>query len=142
MLSPLWSLSKGLLIIEGGVKSGALITARLALEEGREIFAVPNNITKTSLSGTNHIIRRGEAKLVERVEHILEEFQMEPVQQQIIFDFSDDENLILKSLSKGGSGMDELMISLNWPIQKLSQTLTQLQIKGVVRESGSRWILS
>ena len=63
-------LSRGVLIIEGGVKSGALITARYALEQGREVFAIPNNITKVGLSGTNHLIRRSEAKLTENVDHI------------------------------------------------------------------------
>ncbi|MBU0727202.1 DNA-processing protein DprA, partial [Patescibacteria group bacterium] len=89
-------LSRGVLVVEGGIKSGALITARLALEQGREVFAIPNNITKISLSGTNHLIRRSEAKLVENVNHILEEFQMTSSQQQIQFEFDDSENTLLK----------------------------------------------
>lgn len=135
-------LSRGVLVSEGGVKSGALITARQALEQGREVFAVPNNITKVSLSGTNHLIRRGEAKLVERVEHILEEFQMEPARQQLSFDFDDTEKTLLTSLSNGGKTMDELIIDTSWSISRLSEIITNLQLKGAVRGEGQRWVLS
>ena len=135
-------LSQGILVVEGGVKSGALITARQALEQGREVFAVPNNITKVSLSGTNHLIRRGEAKLVERVKHILEEFQMEPAQQQMQFDFNDREKTILTNLSVGGKTMDELIIETSYSISQLSEILTNLNLKGAVHEEGNRWVLS
>jgi DNA processing protein len=135
-------LSQGILVVEGGVKSGALITARQALEQGREVFAVPNNITKVSLSGTNHLIRRGEAKLVERVKHILEEFQMEPAQQQMQFDFDDHEKIILTNLSVGGKTMDELIIETSYSISQLSEILTNLNLKGAVHEEGNRWVLS
>jgi DNA processing protein len=134
-------LSCGILVAEGGVKSGALITARLALEHGREVFAVPNNITKINLSGTNHLIRRGEAKLVERTEHILEEFQMEPAQRQLSFDFDDTEKSVLTLLSAGGKTMDELIIGTAWPVPRLSGILTGLQLKGAVRMDGNRWVL-
>ena len=135
-------LSRGVLVVEGGVRSGALITARQALEQGREVFAVPNNITKISLSGTNHLIRRGEAKLVERVEHILEEFQMEPAQKQLSFDFDCTEKTILTKLSDGGKTMDELIIDTSWSISRLSEVLTNLNLKGAVREEGNRWVVS
>lgn len=134
-------LSKGTLVIEGGVRSGALITARQALEQGREVFAVPNNITKVSLSGTNYLIRRGEAKLIECVDHILEEFQMVPSQQQMQFDFDDSEKTILIKLSDGGKTMDELIIDTSYSISKLSQILTDLSLKNAVREEGTRWVL-
>jgi DNA processing protein len=135
-------LSRGILVAEGGVKSGALITARQALEQGREVFAVPNNITKISLSGTNHLIRRGEAKLVECVEHILEEFQMEPAQKQLSFDFDGTEKTMLTFLSSGGKTMDELIVETSYPITRLSGILTDLQLKGAVRTEGNRWVLS
>lgn len=67
-------LSQGVVVTEGDIKSGALITAKLALEQGREVFAIPNDITKVGLSGTNHLIRRSEAKLIENINHVLEEF--------------------------------------------------------------------
>ncbi len=135
-------LSRGILVIEGGVKSGALITARLALEQGRDVFAVPNNITKVSLSGTNHLIRRSEAKLVETVDHILEEYQMKSAQQQMQFDFNKDETNMLTKLADGGKTMDELIVETSMEIPNLSSILTSLSLKGAVREDGNRWVLS
>ena len=135
-------LSRGLLVAEGGVRSGALITARLALEQGREVFAIPHSITKIDLSGTNHLIRRGEAKLVEKIDHILEEFQFEPIQQQIIFDLTDQEKKILSLLASNGKTIDELSIKTSLSIVLLSEVLMCLQLKGAIRELGQKWILN
>lgn len=135
-------LSKGVLVIEGGVKSGALITARYALEQGREVFAVPHNIHRTSLSGANHLIRRGEAKLVENVGHILEEFQMESTEKKRPLHFDANESQLLELIAEGGRTIDELIQETPFNVSRLSEVLVGLQLKGVVREIGQRWVMT
>jgi len=135
-------LSRGLLVIEGGIKSGALITARLALEQGREVFAVPNNIHKISLSGTNHLIRRGEAKLVESVKDILEEFNMIASSEQVVMNLNLDETAILNLIAKDGKTAEELLLETGLHVPKLSEQLMCLSLKGAIREEGAKWVLS
>ena len=134
-------LSRGILVVEGGIKSGALITARYALEQGREVFAVPNNITKVGLSGTNHIIRRGEAKLVENIDHILEDFQMQPSSEKQIISFSEIESEMLERIMNDGKSIDELVLETPYNVARLSEVFINLQLKGVVREVNRKWVI-
>ncbi len=134
-------LSRGVLIVEGGVKSGALITARYALEQNREVFAIPNHITNLQLSGTNHLIRRGEAKLVENVDHILEEFQMQSSAKRKPVSFSSIESELLEHLVVGGKSIDELTTQTSYNVARLSEVFIHLQLKGVVREIGQKWVI-
>lgn len=135
-------LSRGALIVEGGVKSGALITARYALEQGREVFAVPNNITKMGLSGTNYLIRRAEAKLVENAKHILEEFQMQPVRSKQPLSFSSVESELIELILNEGKTIDELTVETTYNVAKLSEVFIGLQLKGVVRQIGNKWVIT
>src|SRR3989344_2441831 len=66
-------MSKGVLVVEGDIKSGTMITAKAALDQGRDVFAVPGPIYSSKSQGTNYLIQKG-AKLVLKVEDILEDY--------------------------------------------------------------------
>lgn len=135
-------LTKGTLVIEGGVKSGALITAKLALEYGRDVFAVPCNITNLALSGTNHLIRKSAAKLVENVDHILEDFSMKRAVSPQVQDFSQDERKVLEKLAREGKNLDQLMDETPFDIPRLSELIIHLTLKGAIVQQGERWVLA
>ncbi|MCK5600769.1 hypothetical protein KAR91_02800, partial [Candidatus Pacearchaeota archaeon] len=102
---------------------------------------IPNHITNLQLSGTNHLIRRGEAKLVENVGHILEEFQMQPNTHRKPVSFSSIESELLEHLIQGGKSIDELTAQTPYNVARLSEVFIHLQLKGVVREIGQKWVI-
>ena len=131
-------LSLGVLVVEAGERSGASITARLALEQGREVFAVPGRITDLMSSGTNGMIRRGEAKLVTSVADILQEFGEgglgDEVQSVSFQDLSPLEQQIVKALSAGEKNEDELLESCAGRVDELIPTLTGLTFSGIIKQ--------
>ncbi len=135
-------LTRGTLVIEGGIKSGALITAKLALEQGREVFAVPGNVTQLGLSGTNHLIRNGEAKLIENVDHLIDDLGFKTSEKKPqAHDFNSDERKILESLSTQAKNVDQLFACTEFDIPQLSEHLLNLQLKGAIAQQGERWVL-
>jgi len=135
-------LTLGTLVTEGGVKSGALITAREALNEGRGVFAIPCNVAKLVLSGTNQYIRESKAKLVENIDHILEEFRMQGTLMKQEQEFTDDERFILERLGCDGKSMDQLFDETTYDIPQLANILVGLQLKSVVNQEYNRWVLA
>lgn len=130
-------LSLGTVIIEAPEKSGALITANLALNQGREVFAVPGEIVTDTSVGTNKLIKKGEAKLVQNVDDIIEEFGLVDINNKSQNNVSLDkvEKLILEKLARKGLGVDELSKIIDLPISKISQKVVNLEIKGVIRRA-------
>ncbi|MBR0205472.1 MAG: DNA-processing protein DprA [Clostridia bacterium] len=131
-------LSLGVLVVEAGVRSGASITARLALEQGREVFAVPGRITDLMSAGTNGMIRRGEAKLVTSVSDILEEFgeggYVDESQTVAFKDLDPLEQRIIKALSAGEKNEDELLECCGGGVEELIPTLTGLTFSGIIKQ--------
>jgi DNA processing protein len=132
-------LSVGVLVIEGDVNSGAMITARLALEQNREVFAVPGNILSLASRGTNRLIKEG-AKLVSDVQDILEELNFTMIPRQLemreVVPENETESLILKYLSHEPTHIDEVCRSSCLPIATVSSTLAMMELKGIVRQMG------
>jgi DNA processing protein len=132
-------LSLGVLIVEAGDKSGALITCDYALEQGREVFAVPGNITSRMSAGTNRLIQQG-AKLVTRVEDIVEELNLGMVAEQLsmreVLPENDQEATLLRSLTAEPTHVDEIVRASGLPVSEVSATLTMMELKGLVRQVG------
>lgn len=131
-------LSQGTVIIEAGEKSGASITASCALEQGREVFAIPGRITDPMSYGTNRMIVRGEAKPVMSFTEILDEFGMNDYvedKKSIRFDsLSFPEQSIIKLLSEGEKNEDEILEKLNMPVGESFATLTAMTFSGLIRQ--------
>lgn len=130
----------GTLVIEAGTRSGALITARQALEENREVFAVPGSIYSPSSEGANRLIRESAAKLVMTCEDVLEELNLTVVARQIEMAalFSDDENEaeLLRLITFDPIHVDEVCRSSGKSAPDVSGTLAMMELKGLVKQVG------
>ncbi len=148
-------LSDATIVVEAGKRSGALITADFALEQGRDVFAVPGNIDSFASEGTNHLIQQG-AKLITCIDDILEElpFMNHKASETLYKDkektdnfkylnLSLDEKAIIDNLSNTPVHINQLCIILNFKVQKVNVLLTTLEMKGLIeRIPGNYFILS
>jgi len=131
---------QGVLVVEAGDRSGALITMQFALEQGRDTYAVPGSIFWPMSQGTNRLIKQGEAKLVTGAEDILEEMDLQLVAAQsevrLAMPADDNERRVLQSLSLEPTHVDEVSRGCGLPPAAVSSTLALLELKGLVRSVG------
>lgn len=130
-------LSRVIIVIEAKKRSGSLITARLAFEQGKEVFAVPGNINSVYSQGTNELIRDGAQPLLD-VNDVLKEFQgltkirVDSLDEKK--DLSNTEKMILKELSENPKSAEKLTELLGLRYSEVCSILTILEIKGYVTE--------
>jgi DNA processing protein len=133
-------LSLGTLVVEAGKRSGALITADYALEQGREVFALPGSATSGKSEGTNRLIQEGAAKLVLSVQDVLEELNLTLVErhQEVRTFVPEDEReaSILKHVSTEPIHVDDIGQRTSLPISEVTSTLALMELKGMVRQVG------
>jgi DNA processing protein len=133
-------LSLGVLVTEAGEGSGAMITAHLALEQNREVFAIPGSVLSPASRGTNRLIQEG-AKLVREYMDILEELNLTSVARQMemreVLPESETEGVLLKQLSAEPSHIDEVCRRSGLPAATVSGTLAMMELKGLVRQVGT-----
>ena len=145
-------LCHGLLVVEAPKKSGALITANMALEQGKDVFAVPNDINSKNSYGVNRLIQKSSAKLVMDVRDILEEYPMFSTTQTEEYNPEDTkekfrkedflskltnltplEKAVAEGMEDEPLGIDSISERTDIPVNKILSVMTMLEIKKVVQ---------
>ena len=131
-------LCDGLVVVEAAIKSGALITAELALEQGKEIFAIPGPITSALSAGTHKLIKDG-AKITTGAEDILEEFgqlclfKEEKVQDNDV-SLGNNEKKVLECIGIEPIAIEEVARMTKLPIDEVMAVLSWLEINGMIQQ--------
>ena len=150
-------LSLGVVVVEASENSGSLITARLALEQGREVFAVPGNVTSRNSFGTNYLIKGAGAKLIQAWQDVVAEFPPEvaaailppeskkkgsgarPVEAVLPSDLSEPERAVLKLITTDEPAhIDELSERGRVGVAELSAVLLGLEMRELIRQLPGR----
>jgi DNA processing protein len=139
-------LSLGVLVVEGAIQSGARITTDYALEQGREVFAVPGSILRKSSAGPNYLIQNG-AKLVTDVNDVLEELNLTMIAQhteaRAIIPDNEVEAVLLERLSAEPTHVDDLGQATGLSAPEVASALTMMELKGMVRQvEGMNYIIA
>lgn len=140
-------LSRGVLVVEAGLRSGSLITARMALEQGREVFAIPGSVHSPVARGCHHLIKQG-ARLVETVDDILEELgawwspplttetadtpEPKPGGNGPLAGLDSREIAVFEALGYDPQSTDALSSATGLPADQLMQSLLLLELQGLV----------
>ncbi len=132
-------LSRGILIVEASEKSGTLITAKLGLEQGIDIFAVPGNIFSSTSAGVNYLIKFG-AHPVTSAKDVLEFYGIENKNKKEYAPKNDLEKIIFESLGADGAHINDLANLTKTAIIDLIGTLTELEMEGVVKNIGGKYV--
>ena len=132
-------LCRGILVVEAKARSGALITADFALEQGRDVFAIPGPINSANSAGTNNLIKQG-ACLVSGIEDILTEYRLNSrmkspasPQGELGFDRDRDEAAVLQALDYEAMHFDTLLGEAGLSIGELSTVLLKMELQGLIK---------
>jgi DNA processing protein len=135
-------LSLGVIVVEAALRSGALISAEHAMEQGREVFAVPGRVDSTASRGCHRLLREG-AKLVEGVDDVLDElgplFASAPredgrvVRHPAELQLNDQEQAVLNAIGEETVSFDDAAVASGLPIQRVLATVSVLEMRRLVR---------
>lgn len=139
-------MSRGVLVVEAPEKSGALITASLALEQNREVFAIPGSIFSKNSIGANNLIKSG-AKMVTSVDDILEELNLTDLKKVSLRDISrrekklaPEEKLIFSIIEKEPIHIDKICEISKIPASRVLPIISVLEIQGIIKNIGGKFV--
>lgn len=132
-------ISDAVLVIEGAEKSGSLITARLAVQFGKPLLAVPGPVFSRVSVGTNNLIKSGKAKLVSSAEDVLAAMGLAAGQMKISFKDDLPMSPVLEALEGGEKSADELSRILKMPVAKVMGEVLRLQMDDLVEEKAGKY---
>jgi DNA processing protein len=130
-------LAKATVIVEARERSGALITVDFALEQGRDVFAVPGEITAALSAGTNRLLRQGAEPLTSSAD-VLAALGIEPAPPQRC-SHTGDAAAVLARLADGAATADELVRSTNLDAARVAVALTELELTGAAVEAAGAY---
>jgi DNA processing protein len=140
------ALSLGVVVIEATVDSGSLITVRYALEQGKEVFALPGNVTSKNSRGTNKLIKEG-ARLIESAEEIIDELRPQIkgilkesmlASEKMLPQMTDEEKAVFGFLDNDPKHIDTIVRNIGISSGRALSVLLNLELKGVVRQVGGK----
>jgi DNA processing protein len=134
-------LSRGVLVVEAPLRSGALITTAFAADQGRDVFAVPGSALSPASAGCHELIRNG-ASLVTDAGQILEQLDVEAArehsQTRLVLPDTDAERILYAIIGAEPRHVDELAHESGLPIEEAGGTLVMMELKGLVRQAGAQ----
>ncbi len=131
-------LSLGTLVVEANLKSGSLITARLANEQGREVFAIPGSIRNAQSAGCHALIQQG-AKLVENVAQILEELawqnpvEIQTVHKPMVLELDQSQHKLLECVGFSPTSVDSIVLHSGFSLAIVLPGLVELELHGYIQ---------
>lgn len=130
----------GTLVTEAGEKSGTWHTVTSALDQGREVFAVPGPITSEQSTGANNVIKRGLGKLVTCAQDVLDELNLGPIERQaeLVEQLPEDpmEAMLLERIGSQPIHVDELSRLIQQPVHETAAAMATLELKGLIHQVG------
>ena len=137
------ALSLGTVVVEAALDSGSLITVAYALEQGKEVFAVPGNVTSANSRGTNDLIKKG-ARMVERAEDVIEELSPRLKSalkedalrvEKTLPQMTDEEQSLYNCLLNGPRHIDAIIREMRLPSSRALSLLLALELRGIIRQT-------
>jgi len=132
--------TEGVLIVEAGIKSGSLITARIANEQGKKVMAIPGPINSSTSEGGNWLIKNNLATMITESADITG-YKNKTVQFELFDSLNDNERLIVNTLSREDMTIDELARSCRMSVSEISVLVSSMAIRDLVREEAGKIFL-